>query len=306
MSRGHIVRHGAVHQSGTARTHFAAPRQNKYKSQSTDTSHTAGTSHAERVFRVQHAFTQLGGEVHGLAELARASSLDDSTVYRILRSGIQQGAFVQVSRGRYRLGPAAARLGTQALTPRLDHEALSDCLEQLRLTADGGMVFLYGLTNLGHPQRHCIDMAVGSHDLTELGMSPREIMRVNRSLRIGASGRVILAHLSDNLQHRVLAEQLPSAVGPGVYRDRNQLLASLTEIRAKGYAIGLQECARGWDSFAAPVLWDGTVLGSLVLLKPTHLPAAARDRCVLAVKSATAEVSRLMGVPEPQPRGRIA
>lgn len=300
------MRHGAIHQSGATQTHFAVTRQNKRKTQPTNTSHTAGTSHAERVFRVQNAFTQLGGEVHGLAELARASSLDDSTVYRILRSGVQQGAFVQVARGRYRLGPAAARLGTQALTPRLDHDALSECLEQLRLTADGGMVFLYGLTNWGHPQRHCIDMAVGSHDLTELGMPPREIMRVNRSLRIGASGRAILAHLPDNLQHRVLAEQLPPTVGPGVYRDRKQLLASLTEIRVKGYAIGLQECARGWDSFAAPVLWDGTVLGSLGLLKPAHLPAPVRDRCILAVKSATAEVSRLIGVPEPQPRGRIA
>jgi DNA-binding IclR family transcriptional regulator len=299
------VRPGAIHQSGATR-HFAASRQNKHNNPPAGGSHAAGSNHAERVFRVQHAFAQLGGEVHGLAELARAASLDDSTVYRILRSGIQQGAFVQVSRGRYRLGPAAARLGTQALTPRLDHDALGDCLEQLRLTADDGMVFLYGLTNMGHPQRHCIDMAVGPYNLTELGMTPGEIVRVNRSLRIGASGRAILAHLSETLQHRVLAEQLPPAAGPGVYRDRNQLLASLAEIRAKGYATGFQECARGWDSFAAPVLWDGTVLGSLVLLKPAHLPAASRDRCVLAVKSATAEVSRLMGVPEPQPRGRIA
>ncbi|MDT6982841.1 IclR family transcriptional regulator [Streptomyces lusitanus] len=300
------MRHGAIHQSGVTRTPFPTPQQNKFKNQPKNTSHTAGSSHAERVFRVQHAFTQLGGEVHGLAELARASSLDDSTVYRILRSGIEQGAFVQVARGRYRLGPAAARLGTQALTPRLDHDALGDCLEQLRLSADGGMVFLYGLTNLGHPQRHCIDMAVGAHDLTELGMSPREIMRVNRSLRIGASGRAILAHLSENLQHRVLAEQLPATVGPGVYRDRGQLLVSLAEIRVKGYALGFQECARGWDSFASPVLWDGTVLGSLVLLKPAHQSAATRDRCVLAVRSATAEVSQLIGVLEPQPRGRIA
>ncbi|MFD5538607.1 IclR family transcriptional regulator [Streptomyces sp. NPDC127079] len=247
------------------------------------------------MFRLLHAFTQLGGEVHGLAELARASALDDSTVYRILRCGIQQGAFVQVARGRYRLGPAAVRLGTQALTPRLQDRALSSCLEQLRLAADGGLVFLYGLTNLGHPQRHCIDMAVGSSDLSELGLPPRDLMSINRSLRIGASGRAILAHLSDNLQQRVLAEKLPPAVGPGVYRGRNELLASLAEIRAKGYAVGYQECVRGWDSVAAPVLWGGTVLGSVVLMKPSSPPTVARDRYERAVTSTTAEVSRLIG-----------
>ncbi|MFC9927936.1 IclR family transcriptional regulator [Streptomyces sp. NPDC127190] len=254
------------------------------------------------MFRVQQAFTQLGGEVHGLAELARASALDDSTVYRILRSGIQQGAFAQVSRGRYRLGPAAARLGTQALTPRLDRTALGNCLEQLRLATDGGTVFLYGLTNLGHPQRHCIDMAVGSSDLSELGLTLRDLMSISRSLRIGASGRAILAHLSDHLLQRVLAEELPPVVGPGVYRDRNKLLASLAEIRARGYAFGFQECVHGRDSVAAPVLWDGTVLGSVVVLKPAPLPAAVRDRFVLAVKSTSAEVSRLIGGFEPHSR----
>ncbi|UCM89730.1 hypothetical protein [Streptomyces marincola] len=38
-------------------------------------------------------------------------------------------------------------------------------------------------------RRQCVDMAVGDSDLLELGMTPREVLRVTRSLHTGASGR---------------------------------------------------------------------------------------------------------------------
>lgn len=264
---------------------------------------SGGTSHAERVFRVQHAFTQLGGEVHGLAELARASGVDDSAVYRILRSGVTCGAFLQVGRGRYRLGPSTARLATRALANSMDAtdtEELAACLDRLRRDTDGGLAFLFGLSHLGRAQRQCIEMSVGTSDLSELGASTRDVLTVNSSLRVGATGRAILAHLPEPVQRKVIAEPVPRGAGPGVYRDREELMASLAEIRANGYAVGLQECAPGWNSVAAPVFWDSAVLGAVVVLKPAEVLPAPLDRYIGVVKAAAVDMGRLVGAPAPE------
>ncbi|MEU0729473.1 IclR family transcriptional regulator C-terminal domain-containing protein [Streptomyces sp. NPDC006140] len=151
------------------------------------------------------------------------------------------------------------------------------------------------MSYLGHIQRHCVEMAVGDSDLSELGLTHREMVTITRSLRVGASGRSILAHLPEPLRRQVLSEPLPKGVGPGAYRDRDKLLASLADIQKKGYAIGYQEFARGWDSYAAPVIWGDAILGSVLLLKPSSTTPAPRDRYVMAVKVAAAEVCQVFG-----------
>ncbi|MEV7416147.1 IclR family transcriptional regulator C-terminal domain-containing protein [Streptomyces sp. NPDC089919] len=258
---------------------------------------SGGTTHAERVFRVQQAFAQLGGEVHGLGELARASGVDDSSVHRILRSGLSRGAFLQVGRGRYRLGPSAARLGAQALMNSLDVEALPDRLGRLHRATEGGLTFLFGLNHFGRLQRHCVDMAVGDSDLSEFG-AVRDMLVINSSLRVGAAGRAILAHLPEAMRRRAISEPLPPGVGPGAFHDRERLLASLAEIRAKGYAVGLQECMSGWNSLAAPVLWGDTPLGAVVVMKPAVGAAEPIERYVLAVRAAAADLGRHLGSSE--------
>lgn len=252
-----------------------------------------GTNHAERVFRVQQAFAELGGGILGLGELTKASGVDDSAVHRILRSGVAHGTFVRVGRGRYRLGPEAARLGIEALEQGVDRASLDLVLNRLRGTVEGGLAFLYGLTRLGGVQRQCVEMAVGGSDLTEIGLSPRGLLASHRSLRIGASGRVILAHLPESVRQRVANEPVPEGMGPGAFHDRARLLGSLAEIRAKGYAIGLEECAKGWNSFAAPVLWGDVVVGAVTLMVTTPR-SASRGPHVDAVRAAAGTVQRLM------------
>ncbi|MGW1076959.1 IclR family transcriptional regulator domain-containing protein [Streptomyces sp. NPDC002537] len=257
---------------------------------------SGGTSHAVRVFRVQEAFAQLGGEAHSLRELAGVCGLDDSAVHRILQSGVRHGTFTRVGRGMYRLGSSAAQLGIHALlhAPNIDAGVT---LERLRRDTGGGLVFLYSLyslTHFGGAQRQCADMAVGESDLAELGLTPRELMTVGRSLRTGASGRVILAHLPGPLQERALAEPVPDGVGPGAYRDDDRLLASLPGIRDRGHAVGIEECLLGWNSCAAPVFWGGSVMGSVVFLKPSDVMPTPSEADIAAIRAAGAEISRLL------------
>lgn len=272
----------------------AAPRSGRRPTTPRGVRRTGGTSHAERVFRVQQAFTELGGGPQGLAELARVSGIDDSAVHRILRSGVAHGTFLQVGRGRYRLGPQAALLGVGALEQAVDGDALRAVLERLRLSVEGSLVFLYGLSSFAGMQRQCIEMAVGASDLSEVGLGPRELVFSHRSLRVGASGRAILAHLPESVQRRVAAEPVPDGMGPGAFRDGERMLASLAEVRAKGYALGLEECAAGWDSLAVPVFWGDLVIGAVTLLAPGALTPTERAPHIAAVRAAAEEVRRLV------------
>ncbi|WP_372407470.1 IclR family transcriptional regulator [Streptomyces luteireticuli] len=255
---------------------------------------SAGSSHAERVFRVTRAFAELGGQAHGPGEIAQATGLDDSVVHRILQSGVYQGYFIRVRRGLYQLGTDAAQLGFQALAhDDLSGDTVRQALQELRNATDGGLAFLYMKAPFRGAQRQCIDMAVGSSDLVELGMTPRDVLSVTRSLRTGASGRTILAYLPDNIQQLVLAEDVPDEAGPNAYRDNDALLASLKEIRDRGYALGNQECMAGWSSVAAPILWRDTIMGAVLLLKPVTVMPQAPESYIEATKTAAARLSRL-------------
>ncbi|WP_230992383.1 IclR family transcriptional regulator C-terminal domain-containing protein [Streptomyces endocoffeicus] len=111
-------------------------------------------------------------------------------------------------------------------------------LQELRLISDGGLALLYALAPFGGARLQCIDMAVGDSDLVEVGMTPRDVVTVSRSLRTGASGHVILAYLPTAIQRRVLAEPVVEEAGPGVITGNAELLASLVDIRDQGYATG--------------------------------------------------------------------
>jgi DNA-binding IclR family transcriptional regulator len=138
-------------------------------------------------------------------------------------------------------------------------------------------------------------MAVGDSDLVELGMTPRDVLSVTRSLRTGASGRTILAYLAEVLQHRVLAEPVPEQAGPGVYRDNDELLAALSDVRDRGYALGYQECMAGWNSCAAPIMWNDSIMGAVLLLKTMALMPEAPENVIEATKNAAARLSRMGG-----------
>ncbi|TVL93049.1 IclR family transcriptional regulator [Streptomyces sp. SAJ15] len=252
-----------------------------------------GTGHAERVFRVQRAFTWLRGRAHGPGELARATGLDDSTVYRILRSGVGEGAFVQEGRGLYRLGSTTPHLALKALAHAPVRDACHAALEDLREATEGGLAFLYLLAPFGGAGRQCVDMAVGDSDLTELGLSPRALLAVSQSLRVGAAGRAILAHLPEAIREAVLEQPVPPEAGPGAHRDDVELLASLKPIREQGYALEREESAAGWHGCAAPVHADELIMGSVLLLKPAHALPAEISRDVIAATRRAADGIRI-------------
>lgn len=255
-------------------------------------SRSAGTVHARRVMLVIQAFTHLSGVDHGPSELAAATGLNITVVYRILQSGIDTSIFLRVPPGRYRLGPGAAQIGTQAMAAAaLDTEAARPVLERLSLTADG-FAQLWVLSPYGGPRKAYAASAPGRYDFESLGLSAADLIEVGHSLRVGAAGRVIAAHLPPCLVSGILEQSLPA--GAGAVQTAAEFTASLPEIRTSGYALARDEIP-GWSEVAAPVMWGDAVYGAVCVLKPSSLmpvdlalptitaTAAAAERLTLLV-----------------------
>lgn len=254
---------------------------------------TKGTAHGKRVFLVQRAFAELEGDAHGPTAIAKETGLDVATVYRILQDGLAAETFIQAGSGRYRLGPGAFRLSMQALSQAPDPEATQAVLDRLQ-RATGGLVAYYAVVGA---RRICTDYAIGDFDPRSIGIDPFELVKYSRSLRTGASGRVILAHMPVSIQEKVLAEDVPAGVGPGVIRDNERLIESLKDIRETGFAIGRQECMSGWDSVAAPVMWGDTIHGSLLLWMEVSKMPDDPSPLVAATMTAAEMLSHLASLP---------
>ncbi|WP_188306339.1 IclR family transcriptional regulator [Streptomyces sp. CBMA123] len=226
----------------------------------------AGT-HA-RVLTVLQAVTQ-GSGVQGVLDLTRSTGIPDSTVHRILQAGVETRTVDQVSRGRYRPGPAMIEMALQAMTSTPAAGDVQRMLDDLQ-RATGGIAMLFTVTGFGGLRRLCTDYTLGDRDPETLKALTYQIGSMPRSLRVGATGRVILAHLPTHMQEAVLAEAPPPSPAPGAIREEAVLLASLADIRRRGFAIGRQEALAGWDGIAAPVMWGSTVMGSIGLGMPAE------------------------------------
>ncbi|MGW3185022.1 IclR family transcriptional regulator [Kitasatospora sp. NPDC001119] len=235
----------------------------------------AASTHA-RVLTVLRAVTQ-GSGVQGVLDLTRSTGIPDSTVHRILQAGVETRTVDQVSRGRYRPGPAMIEMALQAMTSAPVAADVQQMLDDLQRST-GGVVILSTVTGFGGLRRLCTDYTLGDRDPETLRALTYTIGSMPRSLRVGATGRVILAHLPTHMQEAVLAEELPQPQTPGAIRDEAGLLASLADICRRGFAIGRQEALVGWDAIAAPVMWGSTVMGSIGLGMPAEeMPSDLRE-----------------------------
>ncbi|MEU1309147.1 IclR family transcriptional regulator C-terminal domain-containing protein [Streptomyces cinnamoneus] len=248
-----------------------------------------GTSQ-QKAYRIQAVFVKLGGEVHSLKDIAEAANLKEPTAHSWLQAGCINGIFEQVGRGMYRLGPGSARLGMRGMSRTPDLDATQAVLQELN-RATGGVAGYYALRG---DARVCKAHALGDHTPASLNVDPLAMVNVGRSLRTGASGRVILAHLDSFMQESILAEPVPEGVGPGVIRSNEALKATLDDILARGYAIGRQECMPGWDSVAAPVMWGAMIQGSILLLVPADQMPEDPRLMVEATLKAAAQLSLLL------------
>ena len=192
----------------------------------------------------------------GVSELSRRFGWPKSVTHRVLSTLADAGLVApDPSTRRYRLGPAALRLGLAALARSDVHRLALPHLRALRERTGetATLTFLSGETRLyvdqvesRHPVRQSIKL--GSH----------------APLYVGANSKAMLAFLPDDHQRSVLASAAGATRADGSPVDVPGLRAELEAIRSLGYAVSQGERIAGATSVAAPIFdAKGDVVGSM-------------------------------------------
>lgn len=85
-----------------------------------------------------------------------------------------------------------------------------------------------------------------------------------------AAGKAILAFLPEDRVERIVDRHGLPAQTEHTITDRDELLATLEEVRERGYAFNMEESLTGVHAVGAPIRVDGTVFGSLSVVGPAH------------------------------------
>lgn len=242
----------------------------------------------ERALDVLMLFAEDGVASLGVTEIADRLDLSKAVVHRILSSFKVKG-FVEIEDldRRYRLGPQALTLGLAYL----------DRVDAIDL-ARGALARLSAMTNETATlsvrvdwSRVYIDQVLPARDLrmdVQLGSA--------HPLHAGASSKVLLAFLPQELQDSYVADHDLAAVTPDTIVNRRKLKEELATIRRQGYGMSLGERQVGAGSVAAPILsHEGTVVAVVSVCGPVGRFRDEIEQCAKALLAETHAVSEALG-----------
>ncbi|MDR7521935.1 MAG: IclR family transcriptional regulator [Armatimonadota bacterium] len=234
----------------------------------------------------------------GVSEIARRLGLSKSTVHRLLVA-LERRGFVRQdpATGAYTPGLQLFRLGRVVQNGM---ELRAQALPVMRrLQAQSGETVNLNIVVGRH--RVCIEKVESRHDV-------RHFVEIGKPLplHLGASGKVLLAHLPPQ---EVAAAIREARRWPGTPR---AILAALprqlAEIRRRGYAWGISERVPGAFSVSAPIRNDtGEVVAGLTISGPVlRLAKGDIPRFARMVVRAAAEISASLGFLAGERPGRIS
>ena len=219
------------------------------------------------------------------AELAERCDLPPSTTYRLLADLEVHGLVARDGRRGVTLGLRVLDFA-RSLEDRLEATLVQPAREVMTalarehgetaiLTAPGG-THAMGLASVESPQ-HAVRL---SYDRWRTA-----------PMHLGASGKVLLAHLDDAHAERILAAPPPHPAG-GAQIDEPTLRTQIAATRRDGYLVTDGELDEGATAVAAPVLDPrGRAVAGLSLAGPTARMRAALDAIVPAVVSGARAIS---------------
>lgn len=227
-----------------------------------------------------------GAEPVRLLDLHVRTGLSNSRLLRLLGTLEACGYVVNAGRGMHALGPKAYRLGwalRDSLAPMLN--IVRPALD--RAVADTDATAFFSI--LRGKERVVIaksEPSQGVRYVVEEGQI--------RPLHVGATGRVILAHLPLETIEAILSAGPLVALTHSTMTDPAELRAALDAIRTDGYALSLGEATTQAFAVAVPVLAGTRVIGAMSLAGPLSQCEARRERCLDTLKREGALLSKRM------------
>lgn len=202
-----------------------------------DASHATGSRGVrslERAFELLEHLADGGGEM-ALSELTDASGLPMPTIYRLMRTLVNQGYVRQEASRRYALGPRLIRLGESAsrLLGTWARPFLTELVDEVGETANMALLDGDDVVYVAQaPSKHSVRM------FTEVGRHVHP--------HCTGVGKALLAQLPAAAAGDLLARSGLPAHTANTITDPEAMLSELEQIRRDGYAIddGEQELGR--------------------------------------------------------------
>lgn len=232
-------------------------------------------------------------EWRGVRAMGRESGISKSAVQR-LASRLTEGNFLEQNpeTGQYRLGVRVFELG-MIVSRRGQEELVSRELLQDLVATVGETAYVAVLDGA-----HSVTTARAESDQAVRAVSP---LGARLGAWLVASGKVLLAGMSDESLRELLPEQLEASTAHTI-TSRAKLLKQLSEVRKLGWAVATEEYESGLRSIAAPVTMpDGRVVaaisvaGPLVRLNDERLPEVVSHVQAAASAASLRLVARVHG-----------
>jgi IclR family transcriptional regulator, KDG regulon repressor len=247
-----------------------------------------GLSSVGNAARLLKAFLSREKEI-GVSELARRLDLGKSTVHRLLTTLVQEGLVERnPDTGAYRLALTMFELGQVVQSHMQLHGVVGPVLAALREeTHEGCQV---GVLD-GHEVVY-IDRLESSQTLRLFNETGRRV-----PVHTTSSGKVLLAHLSDEELDGVLSVAPLNQMTPRSITDPVALRAELAKVRARGWSEAVEEREIGVASIAAPIRdAAGRVVAAISIGGPAaRMGAQQRRRLAEVVVEAGEAASRRLG-----------
>lgn len=234
----------------------------------------------------------------GLPELAEILHVDRSTVHRLLGTLLQYCYVRQDPESkRYSLGLKVVELSRRAIDGLSLHSIAKPYLKQLvQQTSESANLVL-----LADGQIVCVD-----HEPSPLALAVSNDIGVPFVPHATAGGKVILAHLKDEEQERLLGQGPFYAHTPRTITDLYALRMHLQMVRHQGYALDDEERYIGVRCVAAAICdHRGKVVGVLTLSGPAARMGLEKVPTLADLVTKTAgEISAALGYLPPREPGR--
>ncbi|MCL4531999.1 MAG: IclR family transcriptional regulator [Actinobacteria bacterium] len=214
----------------------------------------------------------------GVSDLGRAAGIPKATAQRLL-AVLERRGLVQKEQARYQLGAGIVPLARAFLTGSSLTRSALPALEELALLS-GETTCLYVRQGF---DRVVVQRVESEHTL-------RYAIRTGQRLPlyVGAAGLVLAAAMPAEELRTLSQEAGAVRLSTGETRSPDQLLATLDQVRLRGFAVSVEEREAGVISVAAPVTvrGRGTIAAISVAGPPNRM---SQER----VEYLTAEVRRI-------------
>lgn len=245
------------------------------------------------VERILDILETLAAENDGfpLTKLAKRITLPNSTAHRLLFTLTTRGYVEQDSEtGRYRLTPKVLQISAGLLRRnevrrnafRIMEKLAQETGESVRLAVlnEGKVIYI-----------ECIQ---STHTLQVRGFAGKEVF-----VHASAVGKVLLAHLPDEEQDRIIREGYLPKCTDNTITDFHKLGEHLRKVKEQGFAIDNEEGTIGSRCIAAPIHGhSGKVVAALSIAAPSvRITPKDFDRFIQIVRETSGEISRRLGCP---------